>query len=149
MLRVNRSISARVTAEFYKTIVKTTNCLFQISILIRKPVQHDRLFGSRREYATNFKPFDLVHVFHKFPNADKKIVEHLGMANSRRRRVFTYTRRQRYTSMAAASPFSARRGGNLFENCTPDLNFRLLFKLLIPNSFIFKPFPKTVDGIIQ
>jgi hypothetical protein len=72
---------------------KSSNCLFQMSILVRKPAQHDLLVGSRKADVTAFEPFDYSHVLDKFPKADKKLVSRLGHAITRRRQYLKYRER--------------------------------------------------------
>ncbi len=76
-----------------KSVATIINCLFQMSILVRKPAQHDLLFGSRKADVAAFEPFDYSHVLDKFPKADKKLVSRLGHAITRRRQYLKYRER--------------------------------------------------------
>ncbi|KAK2805521.1 hypothetical protein FQN50_006145 [Emmonsiellopsis sp. PD_5] len=76
--------------QIYRGLVDTTTCLFQMSITVRRPADHDRLMGTKREYAIFFEPHDRQHVSDKFSRADSEIVERLGTAISRRRAALAY-----------------------------------------------------------
>ena len=69
------------------------NCLFQMSILVRKPAQHDVRVESKIAEVAAFEPFDYSHVRHKFPGADQDLVIRLGKAITRRRRYLRYRER--------------------------------------------------------
>ncbi len=79
--------------QIRKSVATIINCLFQMSILVRKPAQHDLLVGSRKADVTAFEPFDYSHVLDKFPKADKKLVSRLGHAITRRRQYLKYRER--------------------------------------------------------
>ncbi|KAJ5404486.1 Zinc finger C2H2 [Penicillium cosmopolitanum] len=79
--------------SIYHALVDTINNLFQMSILIRRPAQQDRLLGTKRSDAAPFEPFDRQHVENKYPNADRAIINRLGSAISRRRAVLRYRER--------------------------------------------------------
>ncbi|KIX96002.1 uncharacterized protein Z520_08257 [Fonsecaea multimorphosa CBS 102226] len=79
--------------QIYGGIVTTVDCLFQISMIIRRPTQHDRLLGTKKLDATAFEPFDKQHVAHKYPQAPRVVADRLGAAISRRRAVLKYRER--------------------------------------------------------
>ncbi|KAH8803309.1 hypothetical protein F5884DRAFT_650479, partial [Xylogone sp. PMI_703] len=79
--------------QIYCGIVETITGLFQLSIAIRQPAQHDRLLGTKRADATPFVPFDREHVSNKFPNALESVIDRLGLAISRRRAAIKYRER--------------------------------------------------------
>lgn len=66
------------------------DCLFQMSILIRKPAQRDARIESTMAEVGAFEPFDRHHVRNKFPRAEEHLVIRLGKANTRRRQYFRY-----------------------------------------------------------
>ncbi|KAL9627976.1 MAG: hypothetical protein Q9164_007430 [Protoblastenia rupestris] len=66
-----------------------------MSMLIRRPAQHDVLVGSHASDTAAFEPFDKEHVRNKYPNADNVIVERLGRGNTRRRKHLKYRERHR------------------------------------------------------
>jgi hypothetical protein len=45
--------------EICRGLVDTNDCLFQLSMIIRRPAQHDRLLGTKKLDATVFEPFDV------------------------------------------------------------------------------------------
>lgn len=79
--------------QLYKGISNIIKCLYQMSMLIRKPARHDRLVQCRTDDATVFLPYDRDHVYHKYPQADDEIIERLGFAISRRREDLQYRER--------------------------------------------------------
>jgi len=79
--------------QIRKSVATIINCLFQMSILVRKPAQHDLLVGSRKADVAAFEPFDCSHVLNKFPKADKELVSCLGHAMTRRRQYLKYRER--------------------------------------------------------
>lgn len=79
----------------YYDLRDTISSLFQVSMVIRKPAQYDRLVGTKRSDAAMFEPFDQDHVFNKFPSANEAIVNRLGLAISQRRAIFRYRERHR------------------------------------------------------
>jgi hypothetical protein len=76
--------------QIYHGLVDNINCLFQMSMVIRRPAYHDRLLGTKRADATVFEPYDRKHVSQKYPRADDTIVHRLGGAISRRRAALKY-----------------------------------------------------------
>ena len=76
-----------------QALVNTVNCLFQMSIMIRRPARHDRLLGTKRADAAGFEPFDRQHVSDKYPHADGEITDRLGAGISRRRAALKYRER--------------------------------------------------------
>lgn len=79
----------------YYDLRDTISSLFQVSMVIKRPAQYDRLVGTKRSDAVMFEPFDRDHVFNKFPSADATILNRLGLAISERRAIFRYRKRHR------------------------------------------------------
>lgn len=79
--------------ELRESLATNINCLFQMSMLVRKPAQHDVYLGSRYADVAAFEPFDYNHVRDKFPNADEALVKRLGKAITRRRKYLKYRER--------------------------------------------------------
>lgn len=76
--------------QIRKSVATIINCLFQMSILVRKPAPHDLLVKSRKADVAHFEPFDQSHVLNKFPKADRRLVSRLGRAVTRRRQYLKY-----------------------------------------------------------
>ncbi|KAL9074841.1 MAG: hypothetical protein Q9161_001979 [Pseudevernia consocians] len=76
--------------ELQESLATTINCLFQMSILVRNPVQHDVRIGSKCADVAAFEPFDYSHVREKYPKADDTLVKRLGNAITRRRKYLKY-----------------------------------------------------------
>ena len=79
--------------QIYKAFVDTVNCLFQMSMMIRRPARHDQLLGTKRADTAGFEPFDRQHVSNKYPHAAQEIAERLGAGISRRRAALKYRER--------------------------------------------------------
>ena len=79
--------------ELQESLTTNVNCLFQMSILVRKPAQHDLYLGSRCADVAVFERFDCTLVKHKFPKADDALVRRLGSAITRRRKYLKYRER--------------------------------------------------------
>lgn len=79
--------------QMHRAIVDNITCLYQMSMAIRRPAQHDRILGSLKEDAFVFEFFDRQHVSNKFPRAEPTVIERLGVAISRRRATFRYRER--------------------------------------------------------
>lgn len=76
--------------ELQEIVATTINCLFQMSIFIRKPTQHDFYLRSKSADVSQFEPFDYNHVRNKFPRANDLIAKRLGTANTKRRKYLKY-----------------------------------------------------------
>ena len=79
--------------QLYEDVVNIIDCLYQLSMVIRKPAQHDVLTKSYDVRVAAYEPHDRAHVRNKFVNADDIIVNRLGLANSRRREYLRYRER--------------------------------------------------------
>ena len=79
--------------ELQESVATTINCLFQMSMLVRKPAQHDVHLGAKRADVAAFEPFDYNHVREKYPRADGALVKRLGSAITRRRKYLKYRER--------------------------------------------------------
>lgn len=79
--------------QLYKGISNIIKCLYQMSMLIRKPARYDRLVQCRTDDAAVFLPYDRDHVYHKYPQADNETIERLAFAISRRREDLRYRER--------------------------------------------------------
>ena len=79
--------------ELQESLATNINCLFQMSMLVRKPVPHDLYIGSKRADVAAFEPFDYNHVREKYPKADEGLVKRLGSAITRRRKYLKYRER--------------------------------------------------------
>ena len=79
--------------ELQESIATNINCLFQMSILVRKPASHDVYQESKHSDMALYEPWDHHHVRDKFPKADDTLVERLGNAITRRRKYLRYRER--------------------------------------------------------
>ena len=81
--------------QLHEEIVNIVDCLYKMSMLIRRPAQHDLLIGSHKTDVAAFEPFDREHVRNKYHNADNIIIRRLGHAITERRRYLKYRERHR------------------------------------------------------
>lgn len=85
--------SASELVEAYSGVQKLLECLFQLSMRIRRPAQRDKVLGRRNEDAKDFEDFDRRHVRDKFPGAPDVLVARLTTAISKRRSNLKYFER--------------------------------------------------------
>lgn len=81
--------------QIFKGLVNIIDCLFQMSMVIRRPVNHDQFTGIKKADSAPFEPYDQQHVENKFPQAKQDIRDRLGTAISRRRAGLKYRERHR------------------------------------------------------
>ena len=84
------------TTEFqqlHEEVVNIIDCLYQLSMLIRKPAQHDLLVGSRMGDKVEFEFYDNEHVRNLHPRTEEQISQRLGRAITRRRKYLGYRER--------------------------------------------------------
>lgn len=79
--------------QLYEEVVTIVKCLYQMSMLIRNPARHNLLAESVPDDILMSDQWDRQHVSNKFPQADNRVIEHLGRANTRRRKYFKYRER--------------------------------------------------------
>ncbi|KAL8877013.1 MAG: hypothetical protein Q9198_004891, partial [Flavoplaca austrocitrina] len=75
------------------SVATLITCLFQMSMLVRKPAQHGIRIGSREIDVAAFETFDKNHVRDKYPKAEDFIVSRLGSGLTRRRKYLKYRER--------------------------------------------------------
>ncbi|KAI9729536.1 MAG: hypothetical protein M1834_006732 [Cirrosporium novae-zelandiae] len=80
-------------AEVNEQIVNRIGSLYQISMLVRRPIRHDRLMSSIKFSMRHFESSDIKHVQDKFPTANPFLTERLGKAITRRRGYLEYQKR--------------------------------------------------------
>ncbi len=75
------------------SVASIINCLFDTSMLVRKPAQHDFIMGQKQSDVSGYEWADLRHVQDKFPNIDDQMATRLSQANTRRRKYLIYRKR--------------------------------------------------------
>jgi hypothetical protein len=85
--------SASELDEVYSGIQKLLECLFQLSMRIRRPALRDKVLGRRKDDSTDFEDFDRRHIRDKFPEASDVLVDRLTTAISKRRSNLKYFER--------------------------------------------------------
>ena len=79
--------------QLHSNIVTVINCLFQMSMLVRRPALHDFYMLPQSQEVLAFRPSDQTHVRERYPEADQGLVERLGLAITLRRQYFRYRER--------------------------------------------------------
>ena len=79
--------------QLYEEVVNIVDCLYQMSMLIRKPAQHDMLTSSRMGDLAHFEVYDEQHVRDLHPRTEEQIAQRLGRAITRRRKYLFYRER--------------------------------------------------------
>ncbi|KAL8833679.1 MAG: hypothetical protein Q9176_007880, partial [Flavoplaca citrina] len=79
--------------QLRSNVAALIGCLFEISILVRKPARHDVRIRSKDIDVAAYKWVDLRHVKDKFPKADDVIASRLGHAITYRRKYLKYRER--------------------------------------------------------
>ena len=80
-------------SQLHSNIVTVISCLFQMSMLVRKPARHDFYMLPQSQEMLAFRPFDQAHVKEKFPAADERLLARLGLAITLRRQYLRYRER--------------------------------------------------------
>ena len=79
--------------QLHEEVINIIDCLYQLSMLIRKPAQHDLLVGSRVDDKAEFAFYDKEHVRNLHPRTEEQISQRLGRAITRRRKYLNYRER--------------------------------------------------------
>ncbi len=79
--------------QLHEEVANIIDCLYQLSMLIRKPAQHDLLVGSRIGDKAEFEFYDKEHVRNLYPGTEEQISQRLGRAITRRRKYLNYRER--------------------------------------------------------
>lgn len=79
--------------QLRSNVASLVKCLFEISVLVRKPARHDVRIRSKDIDLAAYEWADLRHVRDKFPKADEEIVSRLGHAITYRRKYLKYRER--------------------------------------------------------
>lgn len=82
-----------ILMELLASLAAIIKSLFQLSMLVRKPAQHDLYAGSSRADVAAFEPFYYGHVRDKFPDANESLISRLGSAIARRKMYLKYRER--------------------------------------------------------
>ena len=81
--------------QLHRDVVTIINCLFDMSMLVRKPARHNLLTGAQTAEISVIEPIDRGHVRNKYPKADPTLVQRLGLALTQRRKHLEYRKRHR------------------------------------------------------
>lgn len=89
----NPSDSVLTVPEAHESLVNKVSQLFEISMTVRKPAQQDRLIGTKKGDSEPFKFNFHQHVSHKYPQAEKQLVDRISSAMARQRAILKYRER--------------------------------------------------------
>lgn len=81
--------------QLYRSIVDVVNSLFQMSMAIRRPADHDRLLNMKIKNESFFEPWARQHISHKYPDADDPVISRLSMAIARQKAILKYREQHR------------------------------------------------------
>lgn len=79
--------------EIHQTLVETIDQLYQMSMIIRKPAQHDRLVGTKKLDSEPFQFWAKQHTSSKYPDADALAIDRISSAMARQRAILKYRER--------------------------------------------------------
>jgi hypothetical protein len=79
--------------QIYHGLVETITCLYQLSMAIGQPTQHDGILKTQKEDGQAFEVFDRENVANELPNAETALVDRLGAARPRRQAALKYHER--------------------------------------------------------
>ena len=79
--------------QLYSEVVNIIDCLYQLSMIIRKPAQHHAPFKMYMTDMRQYEAHDKDHARNKYGNVNMAITERLGRANTRRRQILLYRER--------------------------------------------------------
>ena len=85
--------STSIMKEIQGRVAAIIKSLFQMSMLVRKPAQHDFRLGASRAEVEAYHPFDTRHIRDKFPTANEALVSRLAAATIQRRMYLKYRER--------------------------------------------------------
>ncbi|KKY28412.1 hypothetical protein UCRPC4_g00579 [Phaeomoniella chlamydospora] len=101
-------------------------CLFDLSMLIRRPARHDRNITFKRDDISFFETYDKQHVANKLPNITESLQDRIAVANSRRRQYFLYRERHRAKLAVGMEPDGKNEQilseTAISDDCIPDLD---------------------------
>lgn len=75
---------------FFSNLTIQIDCLFEMSLAIRKPARLDRFIGAEMSNAQIYSAYDMQHVTHKFSHADAVLQERLASALTFRRGILKH-----------------------------------------------------------
>ncbi|CAF9933693.1 MAG: hypothetical protein HETSPECPRED_008748 [Heterodermia speciosa] len=85
--------AASIMLEIRSRVAAIIKSLFQMSMLVRKPAQHDFRLGASRAEVEAYGPYDISHIREKFPKANEVLVKRLAAATRQRRMYLKYRER--------------------------------------------------------
>ena len=81
--------------QICQSIVTCVDCLFQMSIIVRRPARHDFLHSPLPAEVLSIQGWYEGYIRDKFPKAEKKIADRLAFAMMRRKHFLYYRERHR------------------------------------------------------
>ncbi|KAJ5614198.1 hypothetical protein N7528_007852 [Penicillium herquei] len=107
--------------EIHEGLVDTIGQLYQMSMLIRKPSQHDRLVGTEKADSEPFQFWAKIHTSEKYPNADPLAIDRISSAMARQRAVLKYRERHHEKLSKGIDPEGDGKSTVLSETVVTDI----------------------------
>ena len=107
--------------EIHQALVETINQLYQMSMIIRKPAQHDRLVGTKKLDSEPFQFWAKQHTSSKYPNADALAIDRISSAMARQRAILKYRERHHEKLSQGINSESDGKSTVLSETVVTDL----------------------------
>ncbi|KAJ5776374.1 uncharacterized protein N7511_001385 [Penicillium nucicola] len=120
-LEDSESESSSEIQEIHQGLVDTINQLYQISMIIRKPAQHDRLIGTKTLDSEPFQFWAKQHISNKYPNADALVIDRISSAMARQRAILKYRERHRAKLSQGISSENDSKSAILSETIVTDV----------------------------
>ncbi|KAL3434946.1 hypothetical protein BDV09DRAFT_195305 [Aspergillus tetrazonus] len=107
--------SATEIQEIHQSLVETITQLYQMSMIIRNPAQHDRLVGTNKLDSEPFQFWAKQHTSTKYPNADALAIDRISSAMARQRAFFKYRERHHAKLSLGIDPQDDGKSATLSE----------------------------------
>ncbi|KXG54364.1 uncharacterized protein PGRI_075080 [Penicillium griseofulvum] len=107
--------------EIHRGLAETINQLYQMSMIIRKPAQHDRLVGTKKLDSEPFQFWTKQHICNKYPNADALAIDRISSAMARQRAILKYRERHHAKLGQGIDPESDGKSAMLSETVVTDV----------------------------
>ena len=118
---ISESEDSTEIQEIHQCLVETINQLYQMSMIIRKPAQHDRLVGTKKSDSEPFQFWAKQHTSNKYPNADTLVIDRISSAMARQRAILKYRERHHDKLSQGIDPENDDKSTMLSETVVTDV----------------------------
>lgn len=105
--------------QLYEGVVTIIDCLYRMSMLIRKPAEHDLLIGAHESEKAQFELHNNQHIYNMHPEADEHIAQRLERTILQRRKDLD-ARARRYGKLERG----IEEAQNIHDTTTDDAIFK-------------------------